>query len=840
MRNIGILFFFVQLVFSQGMSAQVAELLGKQLNHGDGVIYFDDAGIYYGGSSNGFITSKGTWAYSVAEGAAVLELNGSIGVDLSFSSETAGSYVYYEVYEGQRLSSPDFTGTFTLGARTLVSIDPDWDYRDDFSGSSLNTNLWSAYSDSGDDTVVVADGQMSVLIDSQALEADTYAGADSTRLLPMNVSWELQTKVVVDLNKLTSASDYAVGCLLSNYDGTGAGGFEIQLNETGLSAGLINRSQPWESFQYASNDISWLESAHLRITHDLNSSVVRLAYDLDGAANGWSWQPLIEYNLNDGTGTKWLAGVASGFTGGTWSLNEDDYLRVDLEAHVAGTNGTYSAAPGDVGFDYFEMGSYVSPPASLAGKAYQFSPTDGFSTSVPWEIVFNETTYNLGFSGSIISQDVPYTYSNGELWLWRGDRVWVTFDSAKAGTYVYAEGIEDSTEDDDTTIVSPASIITNESLVSAIVQHEFQTIYTSSLGVDTTGTFSQVTPTLTLKNDWQRNETMDSVLLTDYWNVWSRSVDSLAYSGGALNFLFADGGDSANYDHPEIKIEYGRALPMDENWQVRLNDIDVSASVEQFDIALDFGVGAADFRCDLGYGDYGSGRGVAVWIRNGDRFGYAEALSVNNDALIANNLNLRVTHTASSRELRFEYQSVGASGWNELARLNLETGACTSGYWMYGEGFSGQLFSSSERLSLEIDAESGQATQFGDLKIGGIEIGSYTPSETTWYAGASYVSDGWRYFGWFKGFKPAGANWIYHGRHGWLYTLGADTSSLFLWDVALGRWMFTNETAYPWIYAYGPDGGWVFFFEGGRPGSRYFKRGDNGQTLSEQQLRMAP
>ena len=128
----------------------------------------------------------------------------------------------------------------------------------------------------------------------------------------------------------------------------------------------------------------------------------------------------------------------------------------------------------------------------------------------------------------------------------------------------------------------------------------------------------------------------------------------------------------------------------------------------------------------------------------------------------------------------------------------------------------------------------------GDLKIGGIEIGSYTPSETTWYAGASYVSDGWRYFGWFKGFKPAGANWIYHGRHGWLYTLGADTSSLFLWDVALGRWMFTNETAYPWIYAYGPDGGWVFFFEGGRPGSRYFKRGDNGQTLSEQQLRMAP
>jgi hypothetical protein len=453
------------------------------------------------------------------------------------------------------------------------------------------------------------------------------------------------------------------------------------------------------------------------------------------------------------------------------------------------------------GTDPTDADSYrSSPPASLAGKAYQFSSTDGFSTSVPWEIVFNETTYNLGFSGSIISQDVPYTYSNGELWLWRGDRVWVTFDSAKAGTYVKVAGVDD-TEDDDTTVVSPASIITNESLVSAIVQHEFQTIYTSSLGVDTTGTFSQVTPTLTLKNDWQRNETMDSVLLTDYWNVWSRSVDSLAYSGGALNFLFADGGDSANYDHPEIKIEYGRALPMDENWQVQLNDIDVSASVEQFDIALDFGVGAADFRCDLGYGDYGSGRGVAVWIRNGDRFGYAEALSVNNDALIANNLNLRVTHTASSRELRFEYQSVGASGWNELARLNLETGACTSGYWMYGEGFSGQLFSSSERLSLEIDAESGQATQFGDLKIGGIEIGSYTPPQE-----AHWEPAGWVYYSWPYAYDFTEGRWHFFNQSDKQWRVNLSDSEWATLDAATG-WNY-----YAWPYSYSSDqGAWHWY-----------------------------
>ena len=112
------------------------------------------------------------------------------------------------------------------------------------------------------------------------------------------------------------------------------------------------------------------------------------------------------------------------------------------------------------------------------------------------------------------------------------------------------------------------------------------------------------------------------------------------------------------------------------------------------------------------------------------------------------------------------------------------------------------------------------------------------PPGKDWFAEASQLSDGWRYFDWFKGFKPNGENWIFHGRHGWLFVQGEATSALFLWDVALGRWMFTNETVYPWMYAYGPDEGWVFFFEGGRPGARYFKRGDTAEVVSEQELKV--
>lgn len=107
-----------------------------------------------------------------------------------------------------------------------------------------------------------------------------------------------------------------------------------------------------------------------------------------------------------------------------------------------------------------------------------------------------------------------------------------------------------------------------------------------------------------------------------------------------------------------------------------------------------------------------------------------------------------------------------------------------------------------------------------------------------WFSNASEIQPtGWLRFDWFKGFMPQlGSNWIFHGRHGWLFVLAEDTSNMFLWDPAVGRWFFTNETVYPWMYAYGPNEGWVFFFEGGRPGARFFKRGDTGQIRSEQQL----
>jgi len=347
-----------------------ASIAGLELNHGGGVLYFEPQGAYYGGAQNGHINNKGSWEYSVSSYKGIIILDDltdtledtRLEIDLRFSSPTAGSFEVFE--RGDALEEqPRDSGNFTLGARTLLdSVHPDWQYREDFEGASIDGALWSPYTDSGRDEVAVADGLLSVLIDSQSLESDTWAGLDSLRVLPMSESWEVQTRVVAGVNRLAGVNNYEIGILLSNYDGVGSGGFQIHLEDWGLSAGVINRTSPWDAFRYAhTNALPGLASAHLRIVHDSSASVVSLAYDVDGITNGWNWEPLIEYQLSDGSGTRWIDGIPEPFSGGTWTLGQDDYLRVDLEAHVSATNGAYNAQAGDLGFDSFEIDSYTPP-----------------------------------------------------------------------------------------------------------------------------------------------------------------------------------------------------------------------------------------------------------------------------------------------------------------------------------------------------------------------------------------------------------------------------------------------------------------------------------------------
>ena len=149
------------------------------------------------------------------------------------------------------------------------------------------------------------------------------------------------------------------------------------------------------------------------------------------------------------------------------------------------------------------------------------------------------------------------------------------------------------------------------------------------------------------------------------------------------------------------------------------------ASVEGFEVELELGIDGADFECALAFEGSDEGRYISVSIESRDAYG--SAYVDGGDAGISNNLNMRIVHIASSRDLVFEYQPDGDSEWTELARLNLGNGAFNGAETEFdarssGEGFSGELVSASQRLSLVIEVEAGQATQTGDLTIGGISI----------------------------------------------------------------------------------------------------------------------
>ncbi len=66
---------------------------------------------------------------------------------------------------------------------------------------------------------------------------------------------------------------------------------------------------------------------------------------------------------------------------------------------------------------------------------------------------------------------------------------------------------------------------------------------------------------------------------------------------------------------------------------------------------------------------------------------------------------------------------------------------------------------------------------------------------------------------WFGWIYDEGDPWIWHLDHGWLYTNGPNQESIFLYDRALGSWLWTNRTVYPWVYYFEPGATarWIWF-----------------------------
>jgi hypothetical protein len=186
------------------------------------------------------------------------------------------------------------------------------------------------------------------------------------------------------------------------------------------------------------------------------------------------------------------------------------------------------------------------------------------------------------------------------------------------------------------------------------------------------------------------------------------------------------------YEDQEIEIAYAGALPLDEDWQIVIDDTYVSDSVNGFSMGYQLEL-EGSFGCEFGLGGQGAGREVYFYTDDDfdHDFSVYQPIYVGGPGSpgILTGLNFRIQHLASARELIFEYQTEGASAseWTEVARINLSTGAANG---LSGSGsLTGQLPSSSENLffGVEIEKYSTEAILIENIEIGGIEISNFTP-----------------------------------------------------------------------------------------------------------------
>ncbi|MEX0332380.1 MAG: fibronectin type III domain-containing protein [Puniceicoccaceae bacterium] len=106
---------------------------------------------------------------------------------------------------------------------------------------------------------------------------------------------------------------------------------------------------------------------------------------------------------------------------------------------------------------------------------------------------------------------------------------------------------------------------------------------------------------------------------------------------------------------------------------------------------------------------------------------------------------------------------------------------------------------------------------------------------------ATSHAENWLNLGWFGWFKETSAEWIYHAEHGNQYVSGTSQASLFLYDVETAGWFWTSNSVYPYLYRFGTNQGWYWYYRNAEPGNRWFKRmSDSADHLETEMFGSAP
>lgn len=106
----------------------------------------------------------------------------------------------------------------------------------------------------------------------------------------------------------------------------------------------------------------------------------------------------------------------------------------------------------------------------------------------------------------------------------------------------------------------------------------------------------------------------------------------------------------------------------------------------------------------------------------------------------------------------------------------------------------------------------------------GCLLGSWTNAQVNCLiTTAEPHGDGWYFHDWFGWFHDEGQCWIYHTEHGLQYVCGDSPDSFYLYDQAIGTWFWSSCDYYPYLYKFGKNFGWFWYYCGCEPGGRWFK-----------------
>jgi hypothetical protein len=78
----------------------------------------------------------------------------------------------------------------------------------------------------------------------------------------------------------------------------------------------------------------------------------------------------------------------------------------------------------------------------------------------------------------------------------------------------------------------------------------------------------------------------------------------------------------------------------------------------------------------------------------------------------------------------------------------------------------------------------------------------------------------WKYLDWFGYFNYKNHPWTFHKEHGWIYMGSSSDENIWFYDAAIGGWLWTSKTVYPYIHDATRDS-WMYYEKGTAPRQFY-------------------